>query len=133
MINIGKMNTLTVVKQLGADTYLSSGGANKVLLKETKKPAHHQVGDLLDVFVYVDTDGHLAATTQVPRAQVDEIAWLPVVAVNYYGAFLDWGLPKDLLVPFSEQHLDMEVGQSYLVKLFLDKNKHLHFIKIIFY
>ena len=124
MINIGKMNTLTVVKQLGADTYLSSGGANKVLLKETKKPAHHQVGDLLDVFVYVDTDGHLAATTQVPRAQVDEIAWLPVVAVNYYGAFLDWGLPKDLLVPFQEQYHEMEVGQSYLVKLFLDdKNR----------
>jgi hypothetical protein len=51
---------------------------------------------------------------------VDEIAWLPVVSVNYVGAFLDWGLRKDLLVPFSEQHLDMQVGQSYLVKLFLD-------------
>jgi len=109
---------------MGSEIYLSSGGGNKVLLKDAKRPANCQVGDSLNVFVYVDTDGHLAATTQAPRAQVDEFAWLKVVSVNYYGVFLDWGLAKDLLVPFSEQYHEMEVGKSYLVRLFLDdKNR----------
>jgi len=124
MINIGKINTLSVVKQMGSEIYLTNGGGNKVLLKDAKRPVNCQVGDSLNVFVYVDTDGHLAATTQVPRAQVDEFAWLKVVSVNYYGVFLDWGLAKDLLVPFSEQYHEMEVGKSYLVRLFLDdKNR----------
>jgi len=86
--------------------------------------ANCQLGDALAVFVYVDSEGHLAATTKMPLAQVDDIAWLKVVSLNYVGAFLDWGLPKDLLVPFSEQHHEMEVGKSYLVKVFLDdKNR----------
>ncbi len=121
MIEIGKINTLKIVKQQGADIYLGQETSNKVLLVD-RLPSSHQPDDNLDVFVYVDTEGHLAATTRIPTAFVDDIAFLPVVSVNYVGAFLDWGLPKDLLVPFSEQHLDMEVGQSYLVKLFLDKN-----------
>ncbi|HEY5139385.1 MAG TPA: S1-like domain-containing RNA-binding protein, partial [Methylococcales bacterium] len=89
-----------------------------------KLPESCQLGDTLEVFVYVDSEGHLAATTKMPLTQVDEIAWLKVVSLNYVGAFLDWGLPKDLLVPFSEQHHEMEVGRSYLVKVFLDdKNR----------
>ena len=124
MLNIGKINKLNIVKQQGADVYLDSGTSGKVLLTDKKLPADCQVGDNLDVFVYVDTDGHLAATTKTPSAQVDDIAWLKVVSLNYVGAFLDWGLPKDLLVPFSEQHHEMEVGRSYLVKVFLDdKNR----------
>jgi len=119
MIQIGKVNRLKIVKQQGADIYLGSETSNKILLID-RLPPNHEADDELEVFVYVDTDGHLAATTRIPTAQVDEIAWLPVVSVNYVGAFLDWGLRKDLLVPFSEQHLDMQVGQSYLVKLFLD-------------
>ena len=119
MIEIGKTNSLKIVKQQGADTYLGDGISNKVLLVD-RLPVSHQADESLDVFVYVDTEGHLAATTRIPAAQVDEIAWLPVVSVNYVGAFLDWGLPKDLLVPFGEQHLEMAVGQSYLVRLFLD-------------
>ena len=121
MINIGKINQLTVVKQQGANIYLGSGASNKVLLADKKPPANCQVGDSLSVFVYVDNEGHLAATTKIPLAQVDEIAYLKVVSLNYVGAFLDWGLPKDLLVPFSEQHHELEVGQSYLVKIFLDE------------
>lgn len=120
MIHIGKTNTLKIVKQQGADFYLGDETSNKILLVD-KAPAHCQLNDSLEVFVYVDTDGHLAATRKIPLAQVDEIAWLPVVSINYTGAFLAWGLPKDLLVPFSEQHLEMEVGHSYLVKLFLDE------------
>jgi predicted RNA-binding protein (virulence factor B family) len=120
MINIGKINKLKVVKQLGYEVYLDSGTSRKILLADKKLPANCQVGDTLDVFVYVDSEGHLAATMQKPLAQVDDVAWLKVVSVNYVGAFLDWGLPKNLLVPFSEQHHEMEVGKSYLVKLFLD-------------
>lgn len=124
MITIGKINKLNVVKKQGADLYLDSGTSGKVLLADKKLTANYQVGDTLEVFVYVDNEGHLAATTQTPLAQVDDIAWLKVVSLNYVGAFLDWGLPKDLLVPFSEQHHEMEVGRSYLVKVFLDdKNR----------
>ena len=124
MLNIGKINKLNVVKKQGADVYLDSGTSGKVLLADKKLTASCQVGDTLEVFVYVASEGHLAATTKIPLAQVDEIAWLKVVSLNYVGAFLDWGLPKDLLVPFSEQHHEMEVGRSYLVKVFLDdKNR----------
>ena len=124
MLNIGKINTLNVVKKQGSDVYLDNGTSAKVLLADKKLPENCQVGDALDVFVYVDSEGHLAATTKTPLAQVDDIAWLKVVSLNYVGAFLDWGLPKDLLVPFSEQHHEMEVGKSYLVKVFLDdKNR----------
>jgi predicted RNA-binding protein (virulence factor B family) len=121
MIAIGKINTLKVVKQQGADTYLGHEASSKVLLADRKLPSHYQPDDSLAVFVYVDADGHLAATTKLPLAQVDEIAWLKVVSVNYTGVFLDWGLPKDLLVPFGEQHHEMAVGKSYLVRLFLDE------------
>jgi uncharacterized protein len=124
MLNIGKINKLNVVKQQGANIYLDSGTSGKVLLADKKLPENCQIGDSLEVFVYVDSEGYLAATTKKPLAQVDEIAWLKVVSLNYVGAFLDWGLPKDLLVPFSEQHHEMEVGKSYLVKAFLDdKNR----------
>jgi len=125
MINIGKINKLKVVKQQGADVYLADSiSGKKVLLADSKLPATCQVDDTLDVFVYVDSEGHLAATAKKPLAEVGDIAWLKVVSLNYVGAFLDWGLPKDLLVPFSEQHHEMEVGRSYLVKVFLDdKNR----------
>ncbi len=120
MVQIGKINTLKVASRIGSEIYLASPTSVKVLLVDKKPPANCQVGDTLDVFVYVDMDGHLAATTAIPKALVDEVAWLKVVSVNRVGAFLDWGLPKDLLVPFGEQHHELEVGNSYLVKLFLD-------------
>jgi uncharacterized protein len=120
MLQIGKINTLKVASHVGSEIYLASPTSVKVLLVDKKPPANGQVGDTLDVFVYVDMDGHLAATTTIPKALVDEVAWLKVVSVNRVGAFLDWGLPKDLLVPFGEQHHELEVGNSYLVRLFLD-------------
>ncbi len=120
MINIGKINTLKVLKQQGNEQYLEGGAARKILLADKKLPVNCQPGDTLDVFVYVDSEGHPVATAQLPLAQVDELAWLKVVSINYYGAFLDWGLAKNLLLPFGEQLGEMEVGQSYLVKLFLD-------------
>lgn len=125
MINIGKINKLNVVKQQGANVYLDDGTSGKVLLADKKLPANCQLGDTLEVFVYVDSEGHLAATTKKPLAEVGDIAWLKVVSLNYVGAFLDWGLPKDLLVPFSEQYHEMEVGRSYLVKVFLDEQSRI--------
>ncbi len=125
MINIGKINKLNVVKQQGANVYLDDGTSGKVLLTDRKLPANCQVGDTLDVFVYVDSEGHLAATAKKPLAEVGDVAWLKVVSLNYVGAFLDWGLPKDLLVPFSEQYHEMEVGRSYLVKVFIDNQNRI--------
>ncbi|MEQ1621080.1 MAG: S1-like domain-containing RNA-binding protein [Methylococcales bacterium] len=119
MLQIGKINTLKVVKLQASSIYLGSEASNKVLLVD-KAPADIKLGDTLEVFVYVDSEGHLAATTKIPLAQVDDIAWLKVASLNYVGAFLDWGLPKELLLPFSEQHHEMEVGKSYLVRVFLD-------------
>jgi uncharacterized protein len=124
MIEIGKINTLKVASRVGSEIYLASAASAKVLLVD-KRPPICQVGDALEVFVYVDTEGHLAATTTTPKALVDDIAWLKVVSLNYVGAFLDWGLPKDLLVPFGEQHHELEVGKSYLVKLFLDSQNRI--------
>lgn len=124
MIEIGKINTLKVASRVGSEIYLASAASAKVLLVD-KRPPICQAGDTLEVFVYVDTEGHLAATTTVPKALVDDIAWLKVVSLNYVGAFLDWGLPKDLLVPFGEQHHELEVGKSYLVKLFLDNQNRI--------
>jgi uncharacterized protein len=124
MLEIGKINTLKVASRVGSELYLASPTSAKVLLVDRKPPAC-EIGDALDVFVYVDMDGHLAATTTIPLALVDEVAWLEVVSVNRIGAFLDWGLPKDLLVPYGEQHRELEVGESYLVKLFLDPNNRI--------
>ena len=121
MIHIGKINQLTVSKQLGAEVYLSDGLSGKVLLVDKHLPAHYREGDVLDVFVYVDDEGHLAATCKTPLAQLDEIAWLKVVSINYTGAFLDWGLAKDLLLPFGEQHYELTVGDYCMVKLFMDE------------
>ena len=119
MINIGKTNTLQVSKQSSSGIYLSDGSGKQVLLVD-KKLKKYDLDDRVDVFVFTDSDEHLAATTQIPLAQVDDNAYLKVVSVNYYGAFLEWGLTKNLLVPFSEQHHELDVGEFYFVKLFLD-------------
>ena len=132
MIAIGKINSLTLVKQLGAESYLGDEHSVKIRLADPALTVKNiALGDTVQAFVYVDADGHLAATLHLPWAEVEDIAWLSVVSVNYTGAFLDWGLYKNLLVPFSEQHHEMEVGQHYLVKLFLDdKNRMVASTKI---
>ena len=120
MINIGKINQLKVVKLQGPNIYLGLPGSPMVLLADKKPPKSFPMGDTVTAFVYIDGEGHLAATLHTPLAEVGDIVWLKVAAVNYYGAFLDWGVPKDLLVPFSEQTCEMKPGRSYLVKLFED-------------
>jgi predicted RNA-binding protein (virulence factor B family) len=81
-----------------------------------------QVGDDVEVFLYNDSEDRVIATTLEPKAQVGECAYLRVVSTGKFGAFLDWGLPKDLLVPFSEQHKPMQKGYSYTVYLFVDES-----------
>lgn len=122
MISIGKSYELTVVKTVEFGVYLDAGELGEVLLPRKYVPADLAVGESIEVFLYLDSEDRPVATTQKPKAQVGEFAYLKVVAVNRVGAFLDWGLGKDVLVPFAEQHRPMEVGQSYLVYLYIDKN-----------
>jgi len=125
MINIGKINTLTISKQNSSGIYLSDEVSGKQVLLIDEKPKKYELEESVRVFVFVDSDEHLAATTHIPWAQVDDIAYLKVVSVNYYGAFLDLGLKKNLLLPFSEQHHEVEVGDSYFVKIRLDDKDRL--------
>lgn len=125
MIEIGKFNTLTITKKRDTEIYLDGGELGDILLADKQAPADVQVGDSLAVFVYIDGKNQSIATTQVPKVQVDEVAWLRVVSLSHAGAFMDWGLPKDLLVPFSEQKGRMVEGRFYLVRLFLDEDNRI--------
>ena len=118
------MNTLTVSKQNSSGIFLSDNSGKFVLLAD-KNPKKYEIGETIEAFVFVDSDEQLAAFSKKPFAQVDEIAYLKVISVNYYGAFLDWGLSKDLLVPFSEQHHELDVGESYFFKLIFDSKQRI--------
>ncbi len=120
MVEIGKINTLTVIKILDFGAYLDGDDLGEILLPKRYLAESCSVGDALDVFVYLDTDDLPIATTELPRVMVGECAYLKVVEVNAIGAFLDWGLPKDLLVPFGEQQKPMIEGESYVVYVFVD-------------
>lgn len=121
MVSLGKVNTLTVLKIVDFGLYLEGESMGEILLPSRDVPAGCKVGDELDVFVYLDSEDLPIATTAIPKAMVGECAFLEVVEVNAIGAFLDWGLPKDLLVPFGEQKRPMQVGKSYVVHIFIDQ------------
>jgi uncharacterized protein len=121
MAEIGKINHLNVVKQVDFGVYLDGDELGKILLPEHDVPPGCVVGEGLDVFIYLDSEDLLIATTQMPKAIVGECAFLKVVEINAVGAFLDWGLPKDLLVPYGEQQKPMEEGESYVVYLYVDE------------
>jgi uncharacterized protein len=120
MIQPGKYNTLRVVKELDFGIYLDGGEMGEILMPTKWVPAGTQPEDMLEVFIYFDSEDRPIATTIKPKAQVGEFAWLKVKAVDRIGAFLDWGLDKDLLVPFKEQNAKMEEGRSYLVYVYMD-------------
>jgi predicted RNA-binding protein (virulence factor B family) len=121
MISIGKTYKLEVVKTVEFGFYLDAENLGEVLLPGKYAPDDLSVGDSIEVFIYLDSEDRPVATTQKPRAQVGEFAYLRVVDSTRIGAFLDIGLEKDVLVPFAEQHRPMDVGQFYLVYLYLDK------------
>ena len=123
MITIGKTYKLKAVKKLDFGVYLDAENLYEVLLPKRYVPRDLEMGDEIEVFLYLDSEDRPVATTEIPKAQLGEFAYLSVVDVNDTGAFLDWGLIKDLFVPFGEQHRPMEIGRSYIVYLYLDKIK----------
>lgn len=120
MLNIGNYNTLRIIKILSFGAYLDGGEGKEILLPTRYVPDGAQVGDDVEVFIYHDNEGRLIATTLHPNAVVGEFAFMQVKSVNTMGAFLDWGLMKDLLVPYKEQKLTMREGKWYLVYVRLD-------------
>ncbi|MGB3918911.1 MULTISPECIES: CvfB family protein [Thiothrix] len=120
MLKIGKFNLLRVTKATSFGVYLDGENYGEILLPKRYVPEGCQPESWLNVFIYLDSEDRLIATTETPRAEVGEIACLKVVAVSHFGAFLDWGLPKDLLVPRKEQATQMKDGQSYVVYIYVD-------------
>jgi predicted RNA-binding protein (virulence factor B family) len=123
-IELGKFNQLEVVKEVDFGVYLDGGDEGEILLPTRYVPEGCQVGELLNVFLYLDMDERLIATTFTPLAQVGQFACLEVSWVNEHGAFLNWGLMKDLFVPFGEQKQKMEVGRKYVVHVHLDDESY---------
>ena len=123
MALVGRFNSLQVVKHTDFGLYLDGGADGEILLPNRYIPKNtpHEVEDWLNVFVYLDSEDKLLATTEKPKVQVGEFASLKVVEVNAIGVFLDWGLPKDLLLPFSEEKRQMRAGEYCVVHVFLDK------------
>lgn len=120
MVEIGRVNTLEVVRETDNGFYLDGRELGEILMPKKFITDEVRTQGWADVFVYSDSEDRLVATTEKPFAMVGEFAFLKVVAISKFGAFLDWGLPKDLLVPFREQKADMVEGRSYLVYLFVD-------------
>jgi predicted RNA-binding protein (virulence factor B family) len=119
-VQVGNYNILKVSRKVDFGFYLDDGGEG-ILLPKRFVPKSLSIGDELEVFVYHDSDNRLIATTQKANAVVGEIAKLKVVSVTKQGAFLDWGLMKDLFVPASKQVSGMRLGGEYLVKLYIDE------------
>ena len=122
MTEIGKINHLEVVKEVDFGIYLDGGDLGEILMPKRYIPEGTMPGDTIETFIYLDSEDRLVATTEKPLAMVDEFALLEVVSVTQVGAFLNWGLPKDLFVPFREQRQPMEEGKKYLVFVYLDTN-----------
>lgn len=123
-IELGKFNRLEVVKEVEFGMYLDGGEEGEILLPLRYVPEECKVGDKLNVFIYLDNEERLVATTLTPLVQVGQFACLEVAWVNQYGAFLDWGLMKDLFVPFREQKMKMQVGKKYVVHAHLDDESY---------
>ena len=121
---LGKYNQLEVVKEVDFGVYLDGGDDGEILLPTRYVPEGCKPGDMLNVFIYLDNEERLIATTLQPKVQVDEFACLEVAWGNEYGAFLDWGLMKDLFVPFREQKMKMQKGQRYVVHAHVDENSY---------
>lgn len=123
-IKLGDYNLMKVVKKVDFGMYLDGGDEGEVLLPQRYVPEGCKVGDELNVFIYLDNEERLVATTLTPLAKVGDFAFLSVAWVNEYGAFLNWGLMKDLFCPFREQKMKMETGKGYIVHVHLDSESY---------
>ncbi|MDX1766507.1 CvfB family protein [Arenibacter troitsensis] len=121
MIALGKYNNLEILRDTTVGLFLGDDEGNDVLLPNKYVPEEFEIGDFLDVFCYLDHEERIVATTLVPFVTVDQFQLLQVAEVNEYGAFMDWGLEKHLLVPFREQRNKMQEGQWYVVYCYLDE------------
>jgi hypothetical protein len=124
MITLGDYNILRVVKAVDFGLYLDGGDNGEILLPSRYVPDGCTVGQEIEVFLYLDQDERLVATTERPLAKVGEFAWLECAWTNEYGAFLKWGLMKDLFCPFAEQKVRMERGKKYHVYILEDPKTH---------
>ena len=120
MLQIGKFNELEITHRVDFGLYLDGGEEGEILLPLRYATQDMKPGDKINAFIYRDSEDRLIATTEKPYAHVGDFAFLRVNATNNVGAFLDWGLPKDLLVPFREQKVRMVPGRSYTVYVYLD-------------
>ena len=123
MIQIGRYNTLEIVRDTKVGLYLSDGDED-ILLPNKYVPKEYEIGDKLIVFAYLDHEERKVATTLEPYILLNQFALLRVNYINKFGAFLDWGLEKDLFVPFKEQARPMEKGKRYLVFMYLDEQSN---------
>ncbi|MEP1553996.1 MAG: S1-like domain-containing RNA-binding protein [Paraglaciecola sp.] len=121
MLQVGKFHTLTVSKEVPFGFYLDGGDGTQILLPSKSAPLDCKIDDQVNVFIYHDSDDRIIATTKRPKVLVDHCAFLKVVSITKVGTFVDWGLEKDLLVPFSEQDYPMAEGVSYVVYVFCDE------------
>ena len=115
MLTIGDYNTLRITKRVDFGLYLDGGETGEILLPQRYVTPDMHIGDEIEVFLYLDHDERIVATTEHPIAKVGEFAWLECAWTNEYGAFLRWGLMKDLFCPFREQKQRMERGRTYYV------------------
>jgi uncharacterized protein len=121
MIDIGKSNILTVKRETPSGWYLSDDQKNEVLLPLSNTRSPLKINDKITVFIYKDSENRLIATTQIPYADLYSFSYLRITSISEVGAFLDWGLEKDLFMPFTEQTPNMEEGESYVVYIYLDE------------
>mgnify|MGYP000768097243 CR=1 FL=1 len=123
-VKLGKYNQLKVVKEVDFGVYLDGDDDGEILLPARYVPDGCKPDDVLNVFIYLDNEERLIATTLQPLVQVGEFACLEVAWVNEFGAFLNWGLMKDLFVPFREQKMKMQVGRKYVVHAHVDEESY---------
>lgn len=122
MIKIGQINKLEVTKTVDFGVFLDGGDYGSILLPSRFVPEGTAVGEALDVFIYLDSENEVVASTETPKAQVGQFGLMNVIGTNSIGAFVDWGIAKkDLLVPFSEQRGRLDEGQNILVYVYIDK------------
>lgn len=128
MLKLGEEQILKVVRKVDFGAYLAEGNSRdeeRVLLPFKQVPEGAKVGDEIKVFLYKDSEDRLIATTSEPNLKFNEVKLLTVASVNKIGAFLDWGLPKDLFLPYKEQTMKVEAGDKVLVRLYIDKSSRL--------
>lgn len=123
-LQLGAFNRLSIVREVDFGIYLDGGDEGDILLPKRYVPQTYNIGDEIDVFLYLDQSERLVATTETPLARVGDFACLECSWVNEYGAFLNWGLLKDLFCPFREQKKRMEIGSSYIVYVTVDEESY---------